>query len=207
MSQTTVNQHKCVFRFSYLRCCNHARLLSLFHFSYSLNTPTHKKWKTTNVFVRFHNRNISYVLTGSLGREPLRIPKLEKETRCVAYPSLMAKSGMLSDGLRKGITLFNRGQFFEAHEVLEDLWRAAAPADKKFLQGLTQLAVAFHHHSTGNLVGCRSVMARALRNLSAYPEGMFNMLTDEIVDAVAPCQSALEEHRRMPALPKLKIHR
>jgi uncharacterized protein len=119
----------------------------------------------------------------------------------------MSQSAMQSDGLTRGIRLFNEGHFFEAHEVLEDLWRAAAPADKKFLQGLTQLAVAFHHHSTGNLVGCRSVMARALRNLSAYPKGLLNMRTEEIVDAVTPCQCALEEHRRMPALPKLKIHR
>ena len=119
----------------------------------------------------------------------------------------MSNLGMLSDSLREGISLFNRGQFFEAHEVLEDLWRAAAPADKKFLQGLTQLAVAFHHHSTGNLTGCRSVMARALSNLSAYPQGLLNMRTEEIVDAVAPWQRALEEHKRIPALPKLKIHR
>jgi predicted metal-dependent hydrolase len=118
----------------------------------------------------------------------------------------MAKSGMPGDGLSVGISLFNQKKFFEAHEVLEDLWRAAAPADKKVLQGLTQLAVAFHHYSTGNLVGCRSVMARALSNLSAYPEGLLNMRTEEIVNAVAPCQRALEEHTRIPALPKLKIY-
>ncbi|MGE0407317.1 MAG: DUF309 domain-containing protein, partial [Candidatus Korobacteraceae bacterium] len=29
------------------------------------------------------------------------------------------------DGLRHGITLFNRGEFYDAHEVLEDVWRAA----------------------------------------------------------------------------------
>jgi predicted metal-dependent hydrolase len=113
---------------------------------------------------------------------------------------------MIDDRLRKGISLFNEGQFFEAHEMLEDLWRAAAPNEKQFLQGLTQLAVAFHHHSTGNLVGCQSVMTRAVRNLSAYPEGLLNLRTREILDAVTPCLRALEKNQTFPALPKLKNH-
>ena len=111
------------------------------------------------------------------------------------------------DGLHEGIRLFNAGQFFESHEVLEDLWRAAPENDKKFLQGLTQLAVAFHHHSTGNLVGCRSVLARAVRNLAEYPQGLLNMRTNEILQAVTPCRIALEESRSIPDLPKLRIHR
>ena len=114
---------------------------------------------------------------------------------------------MHRDGLLEGVQLFNREQFFEAHEVLEDVWRAAAPHDKKFLQGLTQLAVAFHHHATGNDVGCRSVMARALRNIAAYPEGLFGLASTEIVEAVAPYQQALDQSKAFPALPKLKIHR
>jgi uncharacterized protein len=111
-----------------------------------------------------------------------------------------------SSGYQHGIQLFNERQFFEAHEVLEDVWRAAPIPEKKFLQGLTQLAVAFHHYSTGNTVGCRSVMARAIRNLSEYPEGLLNMRTEEIIEAVAPCQLALEESRPLPQFPKLKIH-
>jgi predicted metal-dependent hydrolase len=34
----------------------------------------------------------------------------------------------------RGLELFNRREFFEAHEALEDVWRAAPAADKKFLQ-------------------------------------------------------------------------
>jgi predicted metal-dependent hydrolase len=68
---------------------------------------------------------------------------------------------------RKGLHLFNDAHFFEAHEALEDAWRVVPPdtSFKLHVQGLVQLAVAFHHQSTGNLVGARSVLARALRNL------------------------------------------
>ena len=73
-------------------------------------------------------------------------------------------------GFQRGLTLFNRGKYFDAHEVWEDVWRAAPVEEKKFLQGLIQIAVALHHHSRGNAVGARSLLARAQRNLSHYPD-------------------------------------
>lgn len=51
-----------------------------------------------------------------------------------------------------GIVLFNRGDFFEAHEVWERLWMEASP-EKKFYQGLIQAAVALCHFCNGNLRG------------------------------------------------------
>jgi hypothetical protein len=76
------------------------------------------------------------------------------------------------DAYRQGIKLFNHREFFEAHEVLEDVWRAAHPKgpERKFLQALIQIAVGLHHHSRGNLIGARSLLARATRNLGKYPE-------------------------------------
>jgi predicted metal-dependent hydrolase len=78
--------------------------------------------------------------------------------------------------LGRGLRLFNSGHFFDAHEVLEGLWRAASPdsASRLHLQGMVQLAVAFHHQSTGNVVGARSVLQRGMRNLvgadSSFPD-------------------------------------
>src|ERR1022692_3319283 len=73
---------------------------------------------------------------------------------------------------KRGLDLFNRAHFFDAHEALEDVWRPL-PRDRPLrrhlrlhVQGMVQLAVAFHHESTGNYVGARSVLERALRNLN-----------------------------------------
>ena len=41
-----------------------------------------------------------------------------------------------------GVELLNRGEFYDAHEVLEDVWRAAPEPERRFLQGLMQVAVA-----------------------------------------------------------------
>jgi predicted metal-dependent hydrolase len=113
---------------------------------------------------------------------------------------------MRQDELRRGIHLFNAEHFFEAHEALEDAWREAPAKDKKFLQGVVQLAVALHHYSTGNVVGSRSVLARALRNVASRPEGVYQLRTTEILETFLPCQRALEEHGSIDPLPKLKLH-
>lgn len=88
----------------------------------------------------------------------------------------------------RGLNLFNRAHFFDAHEILEDVWRSL-PRDRplrRHLQGMVQLAVAFHHESKGNHVGARSVLERAIRNLngadSSFPDLDLDRLRAELAD-------------------------
>jgi hypothetical protein len=51
---------------------------------------------------------------------------------------------------RDGVARFNRGDYFEAHEVWEDVWRESASEDaRRFLQALIQIAAAYHHLQRG----------------------------------------------------------
>jgi len=52
-----------------------------------------------------------------------------------------------------GIVLFNRGDFFEAHEVWESLWMETFTPEKKFYQALIQAAVGLCHFCNGNVRG------------------------------------------------------
>lgn len=52
-----------------------------------------------------------------------------------------------------GILLFNAGDFFEAHEVWEDLWSESHGPERRFYQGLIQAAVGLCHFGNGNLGG------------------------------------------------------
>jgi uncharacterized protein len=103
----------------------------------------------------------------------------------------------------EGIKLFNSAEFFEAHEVLEDVWRVAPIEEKKFLQGLIQAAVAFHHHSTGNAVGARSLLQRARRNLSGYPDEFTGIHLKQLLESLARWHEALEDGRAVPPLPQI----
>src|SRR5579863_1708504 len=78
---------------------------------------------------------------------------------------------MNAEGYQRGIRLFNAREFYEAHEVWEDVWRESHGLEKKFLQGLIQAAVALHHHSTGNVVGACSLMERSRRNIAGFEWG------------------------------------
>jgi len=52
-----------------------------------------------------------------------------------------------------GILFFNERDFFEAHEVWEDLWAESHGHERRFYQGLIQAAVGLYHFSGGNLGG------------------------------------------------------
>jgi len=64
--------------------------------------------------------------------------------------------------------LIRAGEFFAAHEELEDAWRAAEPAERDFLQGLVHVAVAWYQAGRGNRVGCERQLEKAKRRLGPY---------------------------------------
>jgi predicted metal-dependent hydrolase len=70
--------------------------------------------------------------------------------------------------LRRGIELIRAGEYFEAHEELELAWRAAAPAERDFYQGLVHVAVAWYQAGRGNRVGCERQLEKARRRLAPY---------------------------------------
>jgi predicted metal-dependent hydrolase len=69
----------------------------------------------------------------------------------------------------RGIDLFNEGQFFECHEVWEEVWKRSDGDVKLFYQGLIQAAVAILHAQRGNLEGARSLYEKASAKLDPIP--------------------------------------
>jgi predicted metal-dependent hydrolase len=64
--------------------------------------------------------------------------------------------------------LIRAGEFFAAHEQLEDAWQAAETAERDFLQGLVHVAVAWYQAGRGNRVGCERQLEKAQRRLGPY---------------------------------------
>src|ERR1039457_672669 len=93
-----------------------------------------------------------------------------------------------TEEINRAIDLFNRAHFFDAHEVLEDLWRSVAQDRplRRHLQGMVQVAVAFHHQSTGNHVGARSVLERAMHNLNGADNSFPEIHLDQLHADLAP---------------------
>ncbi|HEV3480358.1 MAG TPA: DUF309 domain-containing protein [Gaiellaceae bacterium] len=77
----------------------------------------------------------------------------------------------MEDELARGLAQIRRGEYFEAHETLEDVWRAAEPAEKDFFQGLVHVAVAWYQAGRGNRVGCERQLDKAVRRLTPFAPG------------------------------------
>jgi len=93
--------------------------------------------------------------------------------------------------VRQAAALWNEHLFFEVHEVLEALWKTASGDLRQALQGLIQIAVAFHHHAHGNLRGARSLLAEGRARVAAAPAGTLVADTDALLAATAPIERAL----------------
>ena len=71
----------------------------------------------------------------------------------------------------EGLRLFNEEDFFESHEVLEELWSDTHDERRKFYQGLIQVAVGLLHFGNGNLGGARKLYGSSRKYLEAYLPG------------------------------------
>ena len=69
---------------------------------------------------------------------------------------------------RRGIQLFNDGEFFVCHEVLEDLWRPMQGPRRLFLQAVIHFAVALYHYQQNNPAGARRQLRKSLKKLAGY---------------------------------------
>ena len=67
-----------------------------------------------------------------------------------------------------GLQAYDEKDFFEAHELWEELWSEYYLDDKTFIQGLIQLAVSFVHLGNGNLNGAKSLMKKSGDKFSSY---------------------------------------
>lgn len=71
---------------------------------------------------------------------------------------------------REGLRLFNEEDFFECHEVFEELWSESKGDDKKFLQGMIQAAVALFHFGNENFGGAKKLCTSAHEKLTPLGE-------------------------------------
>jgi len=103
----------------------------------------------------------------------------------------------------RGLALFNAGEFFAAHEVLEGIWRAAQGADRSFLQALIQVSVALHHLAAGNRAGARSLLAKADGQLAGLAAMHRSIDVSRLRVAVRAWLAHLEGEHPPPPFPRL----
>jgi predicted metal-dependent hydrolase len=100
---------------------------------------------------------------------------------------------LLNDSFARGALLFDAGEFFEAHEVWEERWRVATDkAERDFLQGLIQVAAAFHKILEMKSEEAASrLLAKGLAKLDACPGHVEEMDLDRFRERLRACAGHL----------------
>lgn len=108
-----------------------------------------------------------------------------------------------SGQLLKALGEFNRSEWFECHETLEDLWSGETGELKPFYQGILQIAVALHHWRNGNFGGAISLLQSGTGYLAQTPSICQRIDVDGIIEAGKRMRVALVElgPDRMAELP------
>jgi uncharacterized protein len=68
-----------------------------------------------------------------------------------------------------GLRLFNAGEYFEAHEALENAWRDEPGPIRDLYRGILQVGVGYYHIQRGNYRGARKMFQRCHQWLAPFP--------------------------------------
>src|SRR5262245_25743074 len=80
-----------------------------------------------------------------------------------------------------GITLFNEHEFFDAHEVWEDIWHMAFGLRFEFYQGMIQCAVALEHYRRSNPRGVVSLFESYNGHFKDVPRFLMGLNVEEFL--------------------------
>ncbi len=98
--------------------------------------------------------------------------------------------GSLQEAMREAVRLVGEGRYWEAHEVLEGVWRSAGGREKVALNGLILFAAAHVKLQRGDEAGYRRLLKRALRALEA--SGLGELAGLDLRDLASAISGALE---------------
>jgi predicted metal-dependent hydrolase len=99
-------------------------------------------------------------------------------------------SKKVPDLVLKGIEEFNKGEFYECHEYLEEAWMQE-PARVRFLyQGILQVGVGFYHLKNGNWRGATGLLRNGTVRLKEFEPVTLGI---DVASLVRECEQCLRE--------------
>ena len=90
----------------------------------------------------------------------------------------MDESTQIDDLYKEGKKEFQNGNYYDAHEIWEDLWSDFYLKDRKFIQGLIQLSVSFVHLKNSNMKGAKSLLKKSQEKFVEF-EGIHRSINIE----------------------------
>ena len=99
----------------------------------------------------------------------------------------------LPDLALKGIEEFNRGEFYECHEYLEEAWMQEPRRVRFLYQGILQVGVGFYHLQNGNWRGATGLLRNGTVRLEEFEPVTLGVDVARLVRESVRCLQELEE--------------
>jgi hypothetical protein len=93
----------------------------------------------------------------------------------------------------QGIEQFNNQEFYACHDTLEALWMEASEPEKRFYQGILQIAVALYHLGNHNWRGAVILLGEGINRLSYYQPSYAGIAVEDLLGQSAKLLSALQQ--------------
>jgi hypothetical protein len=101
---------------------------------------------------------------------------------------------------------FNRREYFEAHDILENLWLQVRPGPKgDFYKGLIQLAGAFVHVQKGRRGPALALLRLARTNLAKYSPMLDGLVIRDVMSVIKEWETVLSSNDGEVGQPKWPI--
>ncbi|MFQ5847417.1 MAG: DUF309 domain-containing protein [Candidatus Methylomirabilales bacterium] len=94
--------------------------------------------------------------------------------------------------LREAALLWRNHLFFEFHELLEGVWMDWRGPERRFLQGLIQLGVAFYHVQRNNYRGAMSMFRNGRAKVALHVPRYRGVELTKFLEEIDKCREALE---------------
>jgi uncharacterized protein len=111
-----------------------------------------------------------------------------------------------------GIELFNKADFFAAHDFFEDCWFDCKRNEKFFFQGLVQVSVGCYHLISGNFKGASSQFQKGIKKLKEYDSPYMNVNLQLLIKKLEPiiielgdCSSKVEPNKFWDKIPRIEF--
>lgn len=93
----------------------------------------------------------------------------------------------LPPGVIEGIELFNAGDYYDAHEVIEHEWHAERGEVRRLYQGILQIGVGLHHTRSGNHRGAILLLTDGIEKTARFVPVYRGIETAKLVNEAQAC--------------------
>lgn len=94
---------------------------------------------------------------------------------------------------QEGITLFDQGSFYEAHEPLEEAWMETPSPERDLYQGILQIGLAYYQITRGNYRGALKMFSRGQRNLRPLGDSLLGVNLKQLREDAYDIEDSLRQ--------------